>query len=291
MLKTPKTTALAAKNRRAAIGRVFAPQFIVAGVLLIAIAAYALLTPLLSDADLVLTDFANAGTAPGAKYLFGTDSKGHDVFLRVAAGMRISLFIAIVTAVFSAIVGVVLGVVAGTMGGRVDRIIMRGADVTNALPHLLLGLLIVSLFRGSITAIIASLVLTHWVTITRTVRAAVLHLRSAEFVEAAYLSGLSRIRIMFLHVVPAALGQALVGLILLIPHAIWHESTLSFLGVGLPPHKPSLGTLLADAEGALLLGHWWILVFPSFFLVATTLCIATIGNHMKNRMTGQEVLL
>ena len=139
MLKAPNTHILTANNRKAAMRRVSSPQVVVAGVLLIVIAAYALLTPLLSDADLVLTDFANSGTAPGVEYLFGTDSKGHDVFLRVAAGMRISLFIAIVTAVFSAIVGVILGVVAGTMGGRVDRIIMRGADVTNALPHLLLG--------------------------------------------------------------------------------------------------------------------------------------------------------
>lgn len=128
-------------------------------------------------------------------------------------------------------------------------------------------------------------------TITRTVRASVLHLRGAEFVEAALLSGMSRARVLARHVVPAALGQSLVGLILLIPHAIWHESTLSFLGVGLPPHKPSLGTLLADAEGALLLGHWWILVFPSFFLVATTLCIAAVGTHLKERVTGQEVLV
>ncbi|MDO5030865.1 MAG: ABC transporter permease [Corynebacterium sp.] len=269
----------------------YSPRVIVAVVLLMVIGLYALLAPLLSGADLVLTDFANSGASPGREHFFGTDSQGHDVFLRVAAGMRISLFIAIVTAVFSAVVGVALGVVAGMVGGRVDRIIMRGADVTNALPHLLLGLLIVSLFRGSIMAIIASLVLTHWVTITRTVRASVLHLRNAEFVEAALLSGMSRVGVLVRHVVPAALGQSLVGLVLLIPHVIWHESTLSFLGVGLPPHKPSLGTLLADAEGALLLGHWWILVFPSFFLVATTLCIAAIGNHLKNRITGQEVLV
>lgn len=267
------------------------PRVIVAVVLLIGIVLYAFLTPVISGADLILTDFANAGAAPGIGHFFGTDSKGHDVFLRVAAGMRISLFIAVVTAVVSAIVGVILGVLAGMVGGRVDRIIMRGADVTNALPHLLLGLLIVSLFRGSVIAIIASLVLTHWVTITRTVRASVLHLRSAEFIEAAYLAGIPRAQIMVQHVVPAALGQALVGVILLIPHAIWHESALSFLGVGLPPHKPSLGTLLADAEGALLLGHWWILMFPSIFLIAATLCIARIGHYLKNRVTGQEVIV
>lgn len=264
---------------------------VVAVACLVLIAAYAFLTPLFHDSDLVLTDFANSGVAPGPEHFFGTDSKGHDVFVRVAAGMRISLFIALVTAVCSAIVGIILGVTAGMLGGRVDRVIMRSADVTNALPHLLLGLLIVSLFRGSVPAIIISLVLTHWVTITRTVRASVLHLRGAEFVEAALLSGMSRARVLARHVVPAALGQSLVGLILLIPHAIWHESTLSFLGVGLPPHKPSLGTLLADAEGALLLGHWWILVFPSFFLVATTLCIAAVGTHLKERVTGQEVLV
>lgn len=262
---------------------------VIAGICLVSIAAYAFLTPLINDTDLVLTDFANSGAAPGSEHWFGTDSKGHDVFIQVAASLRISLFIAIVTAICSAIIGITLGVIAGIVGGHVDRFIMRSADITNALPHLLLGLLIVSLFRGSVLAIIISLALTHWVTITRTVRASVLHLRTAEFVEAALLSGMSRARVLIRHVVPAALGQSLVGLILLIPHAIWHESTLSFLGVGLPPHKPSLGTLLADAEGALLLGHWWILFFPSLFLVATTLCIAAIGTHLKNHMTGQEL--
>lgn len=259
-------------------------------ILLVAITLFAILTPLFSSDDLVLTDFAHSGLGPSKDHWFGTDSQGHDVFIRVAAGMRISLLIAVITAIFSTVVGVSLGVVAGIRGGRIDRIIMRCADLVNSLPHLLLGLLIVSFFRGSVPAIIASLVLTHWVTTTRTVRAAVLHLRTAEFVEAAYLAGLSRARVIWHHVVPAALGQALVGLILLIPHAIWHESALSFLGVGLPPHKPSLGTLLSDAEGALLLGHWWILVFPSFFLIATTLCIASIGTHIKNRLVGQEIL-
>lgn len=261
----------------------------VPGLLLAAITVFAIVTPLLSADDLVLTDFANSGLAPSVDHWFGTDSQGHDVFVRVAAGMRISLLIAIITAISSTLVGIALGVIAGIRGGRVDRLIMRFADMVNSLPHLLLGLLIVSFFRGSAPAIIASLVLTHWVTVTRTVRAAVLHLRTAEFVEAAYLAGVSRVRVIWHHVVPAALGQALVGLILLIPHAIWHESALSFLGVGLPPHQPSLGTLLADAEGALLLGHWWILVFPSFFLVATTLCIASLGARAKNRFVGQEI--
>lgn len=261
-----------------------------AAVVLACIAAYALLVPALSDIDPVLTDFAAAGQPPGAEHWFGSDSQGHDLFVRVAAGLRISLVIALLTAVFSTVVGVALGIIAGMVGGRTDRFIMRFTDGVNALPHLLMGLLIVSLFRGSPTAIVVSLVLTHWVTVTRTVRASVLQLRHAEFVDAAFLAGSNPVQVMLRHMLPAAAGQALVSLILLIPHAIWHESTLSFLGVGLPPHKPSLGTLMADAEGALLLGHWWILVFPSTFLIATTVCIAVLGGRLRDASTGREVL-
>lgn len=262
------------------------PQAAIAWLVLIAVAGYAVVVPWALDIDPVLTDFSRAGLAPGTGGLFGTDSAGHDVFFQVAAGLQISLAIALIAAISSAVLGALLGILAGMTGGWTDRIIMRSVDGLNALPHMLLGVLIVSLYRGSIWAIIAALVMTHWTPVARIVRAQILSLRHAEYIEAAWLAGMSRWNIIRYHMVPAALGQSMVAFILLIPHAIWHESTLSFLGLGLPPHKPSLGTLLADAQGALLLGHWWILVFPGLFLVATTLSVAVIGSNLRSLLTG-----
>lgn len=261
---------------------------LIAWTVLFSACGYSVLVPLLGPAEPMMADFSRAGLAPGEGGLFGTDAAGHDLFFRVAEGLRVSLFVALVTAMSSAVLGALLGIIAGATGGWVDRTIMRLVDTLNALPHLLLGVLIVSFFRGSITAIIASLVLTHWTTIARTVRAQILSLRHAEYVEAAWLGGMSRTGIIWHHMVPASLGQALIGLVLLIPHTIWHESTLSFLGLGLPAHKASLGTLLADAQGALLLGQWWLLLFPAGMLIATTLAIAIVGADLKDRLLGAQ---
>lgn len=262
------------------------PAVSIAWAVLMLIGGYAFIVPWVTNVDPLSADFARSGLAPGAGGLFGTDSAGHDLFIRVAAGLRISLTIALTTAVGSSLFGMLLGILAGMTGGWVDRTITRLMDGMNALPHVLLGVIIVSLFRGSLLAIITSLVLTHWIQIARIVRAQILGLRHAEYVEAAWLSGMSRWQIIWYHLVPASLGQSMIGLVLLIPHAIWHESTLSFLGIGLPVHKASLGTLLADAQGALLLGQWWLLVFPSLFLIAVTLSIGIVGTNLTGRMNG-----
>ena len=260
-------------------------------VVLVAIFLYAIFIPWLLTVDPYLTDFARAELPPNWQNLFGTDSAGHDLFIRVAAGLRVSLFITLIVSCFSACLGTFMGILAGMTGGWVDRLIMRVIDGLNSLPTLIVGVVILSFYRGSVLAIIASLVLTHWVPIARIVRAQILGLRYAEYVEAAWLIGMSRWQIIRHHLVPAALGQSMVGFVLLIPHTVWHESTLSFLGLGLPRHEASLGTLLADAEGALLLGHWWILLFPSIFLVATTLSVGVIGWNLKDRLTGADEML
>jgi len=165
------------------------PTIFIAWCILVLIAFYAILVPILSNIDPTMADFTRSGLPPALDAFFGTDPAGHDLFVRVAEALRISLLIALITAIISAIVGALLGILAGMTGGWVDRIIMRIVDAMNALPHLLLGVLIVSLLRGSITAIIASLVLTHWIPIARIVRAQILGLRHAEFIEAAWLCG------------------------------------------------------------------------------------------------------
>ncbi|MDF0531941.1 ABC transporter permease [Tsukamurella sp. 8F] len=245
---------------------------------LFVLALFATLGPALTSADESLVDFASAGTAPSGAHPFGTDGTGRDLLAMVAVAMRVSLGIALVTAAVSTVVGVVVGLIAGLLGGWWDRIVMRIADAFTALPSLLLSILIVAMFSGSVPAIIVSLVLTHWTAVARVVRTEVLPLRDAEFVQAARLAGVPSHRIARIHLLPVVAGQAAVGAVFLVAHAIWHESTLSFLGLGLPAHRASLGTLLSDAQEALLLGQWWRLLFPAGAIIAATLALAVLGR-------------
>ncbi|GAB20682.1 putative ABC transporter permease protein [Gordonia effusa NBRC 100432] len=247
---------------------------------LVVLLGYAVFGPMLSPSGSSDTDFSATGIGPGAAHWFGTDSSGRDLFTMVANAMRVSLGIAFATALLSTAVGLAVGLAAGTFGGWWDRIAMRIADAMTAVPSLLLSLLIVAMFRGSVVAIVVSLVLTHWTTVARVVRSDVLPLRNAEYVEAAKLSGLPQRRVIRVHLLPVASAQAAIGGALLVAHAIWHESTLSFLGVGLPPHEASLGTLLSDAQESLLLGQWWLLVFPAGAIIACTLSLTVVAHSV-----------
>lgn len=261
---------------------------LIGAAVLVCIAAYAVLVPLLAGTDQKLTDFSSGRLPPSSLHLFGTDHAGRDLFVRLASGLRISLLIAALCAVLAMGLGMLAGAVSAALGGRADRIIMRCIDAVNAVPHLLLGVVIVAMFRGSVIAIIASIALTHWTQVARIVRAEVLSVRGLEYVEASYLLGRTRAQVLRRHFLPAALGQGTVATVMLLPHAIWHESTLSFLGLGLSPDRASLGTLLQEAQAEVMLGGWWALVFPALLLVATTLAIAACGSGLVSGTGGRS---
>ncbi|WP_405148147.1 ABC transporter permease [Nocardia salmonicida] len=248
---------------------------------LVAVVLYAVTVPWVGGIDDRLTDFASARQAPSGQWWFGTDSAGRSLFVRIAAALRTSLIVAACAAAVSTVIGVLIGAVSALAGGWVDRVVMRIADTANALPHLLLGIVIVALFRGNALAVVLSIGLTHWVQVARIVRSESSSLREREYVSAAVLAGASRTHLLIRHLLPAVAPQALIAVVLLLPHAIWHESTLSFLGFGLPPHEPSLGTLLEEARTSLLLGGWWTLAFPAGFLVLTTVAVAVAGSSLR----------
>lgn len=254
-------------------------------VTLTVLTAYAVLVPWLAGAQ--PADFSQALQPPGASRWFGTDHSGYDLFVRSAEGLRVSMVVALVCAVVATVLGVAVGAFAAVSGGWPDRLLMRFTDGVNALPHLLVGVVIVALYPGSLTAIIASIALTHWPQIARVVRAEMLTVRASEYVEAAYLWGASRRQVLLHHLLPAAAPQAAVGLVMLVPHAVWHESTLSFLGLGLSPDEASLGTLLEMARGDVFTGAWWTLAAPAGVLVATTLAVAGLSSAL--RPGGREV--
>ena len=261
---------------------------IIGAVVLAGIVAYAVFVPLLAGTDQKVTDFSAGRLPPSSDHLLGTDHAGRDLFVRLASGLRVSLLIAALCAVLAMVLGMLVGAASAALGGRTDRVIMRIIDAVNAVPHLLLGVVIVAMFRGSIPAIIASIALTHWTQVARIVRAEVLSVRSLEYVEASYLLGGTRAQIIQRHFLPAALGQGIVATVMLLPHAIWHESTLSFLGLGLSPDRASLGTLLLEAQAEILMGGWWALVFPALLLAGATLAIAACGSGLGARWGGRS---
>lgn len=228
-----------------------------------------------------VADFSAALRPPGMGNVAGTDHSGYDLLVRSAEGLRISLVIAAVCALAATVLGVLVGAASALAGGWVDAITMRVVDGFNALPHLVVGIVVAAMWRGAPLAIIASIALTHWPAVARVVRAELLSITDAGWVQAARLAGASRWFVARHHLVPAVIGQALVALIMLLPHAVWHESTLSFLGVGLSPDRASLGTLLGQARGDVLMGAWWTLAVPAAALIVTALAFAAAGAAVR----------
>jgi len=222
--------------------------------------------------------------APSWHHPLGTDSLGRDMLLRSVYGMRISFIVALLSALTATVLGTAVGAVAGALGGWSDRIVMRLVDTTAAVPHLVLGVFIVALFQPSLTAVVASIGLTHWSTVARIVRAEVLVLREQPYIDAAVSGGSGRLRVLARHLAPGVAPRALLAGTLLLPHAIFHESALSFLGLGLPPHLPSLGVMIEQGQSGLLSGAWWSALVPGFFIIIPTLAVAGLAQRLQRRL-------
>ncbi|SCF15323.1 peptide/nickel transport system permease protein [Micromonospora matsumotoense] len=254
-----------------------------AGVLAVAVVA-CLLAPLLWPLDQSAVDLVRTRLAPSPEHLAGTDDLGRDVALRSLYGLRVSLLVGAVAALVATVIGGLVGAVAGTVGGRVDRALMRVVDTIAALPHLLLGIFIVAMLRPSLGAVIASIALTHWLSTARIVRSELLSLRSRPFIDAAISGGASRARVLTRHLLPHVLPRLALATTLMVPHAVWHETALSFLGLGLPPHLASIGNMINDGQRSLLTGAWWASIVPGLALVTVTLALAALTGRWRDRL-------
>lgn len=230
-------------------------------------------------------NFAQALQQPTLLHPFGTDHAGYDLGVRTAESMRMSLTIAVSCSVAATVFGVVVAVAAVTFGGVVDAVVMRSVDAVNAMPHLIVGVVIAAMWRGDPTAIVVSIAATHWPSVARTVRAELVSHRAAGWIEAAQLAGASSTHIGIRHLLPSATRQAAVAITVLLPHAVWHETTLSFLGVGLSPDRASLGSLLGQARGDILLGAWWTLLVPGLAVVIAALLFAAAASALRKQRT------
>jgi len=276
---------------------------VTAAVVTVVIVLAAMLAPLIAPHDpfdlrqLSLLDshlppsWADGGDA---RYLLGTDDQGRDVLSTILYGSRISLAVGILGVAFAATLGIVLGLVAGYSGGFLDTLIMRTADVQLTFPAILIALLIDGTVRALFGEqrneevifweLVLSIGLSFWVQYARTVRGSTLIERHKDYVLAARLIGIAPAKILFRHVLPNVIGPVLVIATINLALAIITEATLSFLGVGLPPTQPSLGTMIRIGNNYLFSGEWWIAIFPGITLAALVLAVNLLGDWLRDAL-------
>lgn len=228
------------------------------------------------------------------KFILGTDDQGRDLYSAILYGLRVSLVVGGLGVLLAATIGITLGLLAGYLGGRVDSLIMRIADVQLTFPAILIALLIDGVVRGifksasredtALYVLVISIGLSFWVQYARTIRGSTLVERNKDYVQAARLVGLPAPLIMLRHVLPNVIGPVLVILTINLALAVITEATLSFLGVGLPPTQPSLGTLISIGNRYLFSGDWWIVAFPGVTLAVLVLAVNLLGDWLRDAL-------
>jgi peptide/nickel transport system permease protein len=229
-----------------------------------------------------------------ARFTIGTDDQGRDLLSAILYGMRLSLLVGVLSITFAGILGVSLGLMAGYLGGRFDSIVMRIADVQLSLPAILTALLIDGIARGllpqghhdelMIVVLTVAIGLSLWVNFARTARASTFVEKNKEYVQASEIMGMHPARIMLVQILPNILGPIMVILTVDLAVAILLEATLSFLGVGVPPNQPSLGTLIRIGTEYLFSGEWWIVAFPSLTLIILIVSVNVLGDFLRDAL-------
>jgi len=279
------------------------PGAIIAAIVTLIILLGALFAPVVAPHnpfDLASLSIMDANTPPAWEeggspdFLLGTDVQGRDILSAVMYGSRVSLLVGFASVLFSMVLGVTLGLISGYAGGRIDSFIMRIADVQLSFPAILVALLIDGVARGllprdmhdqlALYVLIFAIGISGWVQYARTVRGSTLVERSKEYVQAARVTGVAPLRIMLRHVLPNVLGPVMVLATIQVATAIITEATLSFLGVGVPPTSPSLGTLISIGNQYLFSGEWWITVFPGAMLVLIALSVNLLGDWLRDAL-------
>lgn len=217
---------------------------------------------------------------PSLEFLFGTDDLGRDIFTRVWSGARISLSIGFLAAIIDLGVGLLWGGISGLVGGRVDEMLMRCADIIYSLPYLLIVILLTMILGSGFYSLLVAITLTGWIVMARIVRGQILSIKERDYVTAARALGAHPIRLLFVHLLPNAIGPILITLTLTIPSAIFAEAFLSFLGLGIQAPSASWGTMANEGISALQF-YPWRLFFPAFFMSLTLLAFHLIGEGLK----------
>lgn len=267
-------------GRRAALAAVAA---VVAALVAIAVAGH-----VLGDAA-VATDFAARNLAPSLAHPFGTDWMGRDMLARTLAGLSTSVAVGVAAAAASSVIALVFAAVAALGGPRADAAVGWLIDLAMGIPHMVLLILIsYALGRGTL-GVMVGVSVTHWPSLARVLRAEILQVREEPYIATARALGVPRVRIAVSHILPHVLPQYLVGLILLFPHAVLHEASITFLGFGLSPEQPAIGVILSEAMGYLTSGSWWLAVFPGLALLLVVLLFDRAGALLRRLVTPEGV--
>ena len=233
------------------------------------------------DAACYNPNYAAKRIAPCMAHPFGTDYLGRDMFFRTVAGIATSIRIGLLAAFVSSVIALVLGSLSAIYGGHVDEAVSAAVDLCMGIPHLVLLILISIAMGGGAAGVITGVALTHWPNLTRVIRAEVMQIRSAQYVQVSRKLGKSSWYIAAEHIIPHVFPQYVVGLILLFPHAILHEAGITFLGYGLPLDVPAVGIILSESMKHLAAGMWWLAFFPGLALLLIVWLFDMVGDYLK----------
>lgn len=258
------------------------------GVALAAVVAVVVAGTLFGDAA-ATTDLVARRQAPSLVHPFGTDWLGRDMLARTLVGLRLSLFVGTLAATVSAVVALAMGAAAGAMGRWADRAVSWLVDLFLALPHLVLLILVAFAAGRGMQGVIIAVAVTHWPSLTRVLRGEARRVATSEYVTTARLLGHDGWWVTRHHLLRHLLPHFSVGLVLLFPHAILHEAALSFLGLGLSPHSPAIGIILADSMRYLTEGLWWLAVFPGVALLVVVKAVDTIGEGLRSLLDPRSM--
>ena len=235
------------------------------------------------------SDFTRKNLAPGFPYLFGTDWLGRDMLARTLKGMSISILLGVAAALISAVLAAVLGVASALGGKKVDGIITFFIDLIMGIPHILLLILISVALGKGLKGVVVGVALTHWTSLARLIRSEILQLKESNYIKIAEKLGKSKWYLVRKHFIPQLLPQFIVGLVLIFPHAILHESSITFLGFGLSSEQPAIGVILSEAMQHLVTGKWWLAFFPGLYLVLTVVLFYMAGEALRKLLDPGSV--
>ena len=281
------STAVVTMNKRLFIGMNLRQRTI----LLIGFMSLLLITIVISslfiDSKSLSTDFGSKNLAPSLEHPFGTDWMGRDMFTRTVGGLGLSILIGAFASTISTVLSVVLGLLS-SIGKVEDSFVSWLVDLSLSIPHLLLIILISIGMGGGATGVIIGVALTHWTSLTRVVRAEIKQLKTQEYINISRNFGKSKWWIAVKHFLPHLIPQFILGTILMFPHAILHEASVTFLGFGLSPHEPAIGIILSESMKYLSAGYWWLAFFPGVSLLIIVLAFDVIGENLAKLMDPKK---
>ncbi len=236
---------------------------------------------LLIPEEAVAGDYMSASLPPSAAHIFGTDALGRDLFLRTLKGLSVSISVGMIASLISAVIAVLVGIAAASGKRWVDAAAGWCIDLVMSVPHTILIILISFVLGRGLTGLLVGIAATHWCSLARLIRGEVLQLRGEQYIAVSRKLGKSTGWIVRNHLLPHLLPQFIVGLVLLFPHAILHEASVSFLGFGLPPEEPAIGIILSESMRYLSAGMWWSAAFPGLTLVLIVLLVDKLGEQLR----------